>query len=108
MRSTRAVMGHPPMAHERVEGVWGNREVPPHKTEGGHVGETWFPPRERAEGERRSSRLREVDRGLERRELAQAFLVLGPRVAVGDDARARLQQRVPLVQHDGADRDARV
>src|SRR5438105_14421649 len=47
--------GHPPMVCERVEGVWGNREVPPHREEeGGNVGETWFPPRERAEGERRS------------------------------------------------------
>src|SRR6266571_7854770 len=50
-----SLMGHPPMTHERVEGVWGNREVPPHRRqEGGNVGETWFPPRERAEGERRS------------------------------------------------------
>src|SRR2546428_7378150 len=49
--------GHPPMVCERVEGVWGNREVPPHEAkEGGNVGETWFPPRERAEGERRSCR----------------------------------------------------
>src|SRR3954470_13859823 len=43
------------LPNERVEGVWGNREVPPHEAkEGGNVGETWFPPRERAEGERRS------------------------------------------------------
>ena len=34
--------------------------------------------------------LGEGNRGLERRELAQALLVLGPRVGVGDDARARL------------------
>ena len=52
--------------------------------------------------------LRQVDRGLEGRELAQALLVLGARVAVGDDARARLQQRDALVQDDRADRDARV
>src|SRR2546428_12801498 len=52
--------GHPPMVCERVEGVWGNREVPPHgREEGGNVGETWFPPRERAEGERRSCGLLE-------------------------------------------------
>src|SRR3970282_1731864 len=44
-----------PLAYERVEGVWGNREVPPRsQRRRGHVGETWFPPRERAEGERRS------------------------------------------------------
>src|SRR5438094_10310695 len=47
-----------PLAYERVEGVWGNREVPPHETRrrGFDVGETWFPPRERAKGERRSYR----------------------------------------------------
>src|SRR3989337_1608829 len=40
-----------------AEGVWGNREVAPRsQRRRGHVGETWFPPRERAEGERRSSR----------------------------------------------------
>src|SRR5438132_11810154 len=50
------LIGHPPMDYERVEGAWGNREVAPHREEeGGNVGETWFPPRERAEGERRSS-----------------------------------------------------
>src|SRR5438552_15398443 len=51
-------MGRPLTAHERVEGVWGNREVPPHRREGGgSVGEPWVPPRERAGGERRSSRV---------------------------------------------------
>ncbi len=35
--------------------------------------------------------LREVDRGLEGRKLAQALLVLGARVAVGDDPRAGLE-----------------
>src|SRR5207253_209674 len=56
-----ALIGHPPMANERVEGVWGNREVPPHREEGGgNVGEPWVPPRERAEGERRSFRAQEV------------------------------------------------
>src|SRR6266545_5664063 len=51
-----AVLIGRPSAYERVEGVWGNREVPPRKTgrRGFDVGETWFPPRERAEGERRS------------------------------------------------------
>src|ERR671919_236406 len=39
---------------ERVEGVWGNREVPPQRRRRGPVGETWFPPRERAKGEQRS------------------------------------------------------
>src|SRR5919106_6139405 len=47
-----------PLARERGEGVWGNREVPPQSRRRGHVGETWFPPRKRAEGERRSRRLR--------------------------------------------------
>src|SRR5438445_8427315 len=52
---TCSLIAHPQMGYERVEGAWGNREVPPHKREeGGRVGETWFPPRERAEGERRS------------------------------------------------------
>src|SRR5918996_686061 len=45
--------GGPPPC-ERVEGVWGNREVSPQPRRRGLVGETWFPPRERAEGERRS------------------------------------------------------
>src|SRR5919106_3296441 len=49
----RALIGQP-LAYERVEGVWGNREVPPQHRRRGLVGETWFPPRERAEGERRS------------------------------------------------------
>src|SRR6266487_4420269 len=55
MTSRSPLIGHP-VAYERVEGAWGNREVPPHKTRrrGFDVGETWFPPRERAEGERRS------------------------------------------------------
>src|SRR5579859_6260279 len=53
--SSGSLTGGPWGAGERVEGVWGNREVPPHEqNEGGNVGETWFPPRERAEGERRS------------------------------------------------------
>src|SRR6266545_2481643 len=43
-----------PQAYEHVEGVWGNREVPPLQQRRGPEGETWFPPRERAEGERRS------------------------------------------------------
>src|SRR4051812_7556586 len=56
-RCANAFIGQP-LAYERVEGVWGNREVPPHETRrrGFDVGETWFPPRERAEGERRSYR----------------------------------------------------
>src|SRR5438445_4849455 len=56
MRASRALIGQP-LPNERVEGAWGNREVPPHEAkEGGLVGETWFPPRERAAGERRSCR----------------------------------------------------
>src|SRR5437899_10400663 len=48
------LIGRPP-ADERVEGVQrGNREVPPALWRRGPAGETGFPPRERAEGERRS------------------------------------------------------
>src|ERR671914_945127 len=53
------------LVDERVEGVWGNREVPPQRRRRGLVGETWFPPRERAEGERRSRRVDRL-RGLGR------------------------------------------
>ena len=49
-----------------------------------------------------------VDRRLERRELAQALLVLGGRVRVGDDPGAGLEQRDAVGEHDRADRDARV
>src|SRR5687767_5832982 len=49
----RTLMGRP-RPHERVEGVWGNREIPPRHQRRGLVGETWFLPRERAAGERRS------------------------------------------------------
>src|SRR5918994_8011948 len=55
-----------PAAHE-LQGVWGNLEVPPQDKRRGLVGETWFPPRERAEGARRSRRkgtLRPVQRRL--------------------------------------------
>src|ERR671918_2865706 len=52
-RCVATVIGHP-LAYDRVEGVWGNREVPPRDQRRGHVGETWFPPRERAGGSRRS------------------------------------------------------
>src|SRR5712692_3936571 len=52
-RRRATLTGHP-VHCERVEGVWGNREVPPVVRRRGFVGETWFPPRERAEGERRS------------------------------------------------------
>src|SRR6266516_3579474 len=43
-----------PLAREPWRGTRGNREVPPHLWRRGPVGETGFPPRERAEGERRS------------------------------------------------------
>jgi hypothetical protein len=33
-----------PLAYERVEGVWGNREVPPPGRRRGLAEETWFPP----------------------------------------------------------------
>src|SRR5439155_15545007 len=83
--TTRALMGHLPMADERVDGVWGNREVPPHGTnEGCNVAETWFPPRERAEGER--SRL-DSER---REERVDVGFDLDDRAAVVDELR-RLQ-----------------
>src|SRR5437763_7071623 len=44
--------------------------------EGGNVGETWFPPRERAEGERRSFLVAEADG------LAADRIVLAQRVAL--------------------------
>src|SRR6266540_6590018 len=45
------------LARDRVEGAWRNPEVPPRQVlRRGLVGETWFPPRERAKGERRSRR----------------------------------------------------
>src|SRR5207247_5747828 len=74
-----ALIGH--CAYERVEGVWGNREVPPQKTRrrGFDVGETWLPPRERAEGERRS-------RGGDVRRVAQ------PRPQQQEDERPERQQ----------------
>src|ERR671918_1267462 len=49
----RKLMGQP-LAHELVEGVWGNGELPPRHRRRGLARETWFPPRERAEGEGRS------------------------------------------------------
>src|ERR687887_1418882 len=48
-----AVIGQP-LADDRGRGTRGNREVPPHLWRRGLVGETGFPPRERAAGERRS------------------------------------------------------
>src|SRR2546429_3171798 len=54
--SATVLMGQP-LAHERGRGTRGNREVPPHLWRRGLVGETGFPPRERAKGERRSCRL---------------------------------------------------
>src|SRR5438132_6469114 len=49
----RELIGQP-LAYERGRGTRGNREVPPFLWRRGLVGETGFPPRERAEGERRS------------------------------------------------------
>src|SRR5438093_1283357 len=49
----RELMGHP-LAHEPGSGTSGNRDVPPVLWRRGLAGETGFPPRERAEGERRS------------------------------------------------------
>src|ERR671915_20682 len=55
-RSSASLMGQP-LPHERGRGRvrWGNREVPPATLEGGTRGKRSFPPRERAEGERRGS-----------------------------------------------------
>src|SRR5438552_17038922 len=50
---SRQLMGQP-LALEQGRGTRGNREVPPHLWRRGLAGETGFPPRERAEGERRS------------------------------------------------------
>src|SRR2546429_2162589 len=54
-RSDLLIGRPPPNERGRGRGGRGNREVPPavHQRRG-LVGETWFPPRERAEGERRS------------------------------------------------------
>src|SRR5215207_3555279 len=57
-------MGRAP-PHE-LYGVWGNLEVPPQSRRRGPVGETWFPRRERAEGERRSFAIVQVEHGQER------------------------------------------
>src|SRR5919197_4036176 len=51
----RGLIDRPPI-HERG-GVWGPGRFPTSSKEGGCVGETWFPPRTRAEGERCSCRL---------------------------------------------------
>src|SRR6266702_2554984 len=49
------LIGHPLVAYERGEGgAGGPGGSPAIPKEGGNVGETRFPPRERAEGERRS------------------------------------------------------
>src|SRR5829696_4158375 len=47
------LMGRP-LAREPCEGVWRSRKVSPPHQRRGSVGGTWFPPRERAQGERRS------------------------------------------------------
>src|SRR2546421_9185764 len=52
--ASATVLSGQPLAHEPWRGTRGNREVPPHLWRRGLVGETGFPPRERAEGERRS------------------------------------------------------
>ena len=52
--------------------------------------------------------LGELDRRFERAELVQAFLVLGRRIGVGDDAAAGLQVRDAVTQDERPDRDARV
>src|SRR6185312_5429170 len=50
-----SLIRHPWSANERG-GVWGTGRFPTGSEEGGPVGETWFPPRTRAEGERCSCR----------------------------------------------------
>src|SRR5438128_2896546 len=87
--SVRSSLMGQPLAHELGRGTRGNREVPPHLWRRGLVGETGFPPRERAEGERRSRTPSDLDRdllvcGLElgdrHRHGQEAALVLGARV----------------------------
>src|SRR6266576_5766585 len=56
--ASATVLSGQPLAHEPWRGTRGNREVPPHLWRRGLVGETGFPPRERAGGERRSLLLR--------------------------------------------------
>src|SRR5438270_7146546 len=56
-RTESRLMGQPRFAHERggVPGEPGGSPTKAASGRRGSVGETWFPPRERAEGERRSS-----------------------------------------------------
>ncbi len=96
-----------PVGRERLGLVGSDRVVPPHEDLGPElleevhevVGERVVVVDHQTRGEVRRCRssgelpLGEVDRGLERGELAQALLVLGRRVGVGDDACARLQVR---------------
>ena len=49
----RRLIGQPKLAYERG-GVWGTGRFPTSSRRRGLVGETWFPPRERAAGERSS------------------------------------------------------
>src|SRR5207302_2001731 len=66
----------------------------------------WWPRQTPSGGSR--GRLGSVDCGLERGELAQALVVLGRRLRVGDDPRARLEMRHAGGEHDRPDRDAGV
>src|SRR5215207_2820252 len=89
--STKVLMGQP-LPHKQGEGMWGNLEVPPHEARRrGLVGERWFPPRERAGGERRSSGDSEEAAHLRRVGEQRAC------VAAMDDT--------PLVEHDCVPRD---
>src|SRR5213082_2403865 len=93
-----ALIGQP-LPNERVEGVWGNREVPPHEAkEGGNMGETWFPPWEQAEGERRSRPDELLHRDVHRLDLHVAH----PRESVGDSLlhRSRHLRQDATVRHD--------
>src|SRR6266540_2932127 len=99
-RGGGGLIGRPP-ACERVEGVWGNREVPPPQVlRRGLAGETWFPPRERAEGERQLCRhllAQEVDdlaRRRARREYLRNTLLLQLGGIVGRDRPADDDQHV--------------
>src|ERR687891_2072595 len=97
--SATALIGQP-LACERVEGVWGNREVPPQHRRRGFVGETWFPPRERAKGERPSRGLAQdagLERGVELRGRHARPELLGPRVSGGEDG--------PRALHEGPCRE---
>ena len=78
--------------------MWGNLEVPPQSRRRGLVGETWFPPRERAEGERRSFELTEPVVRPQPELTLQPWKLLEQRTsAAGSSTRARTSRRATTV-----------